>query len=69
MLVRTMNPMKKTNYFKLGLFLINADDGTAFTKVPNRWRASWPGIEIKAPTGLRSKTAHRDPVCLDRRIK
>ena len=40
-----MNPMRNANYFKLGLFSINADGGTAFTKVPNRWRADWPDIE------------------------
>src|SRR6516162_937366 len=43
--VRTMNPMRNANDFKLGLFSINADGGTAFTKVPNRWRADWPDIE------------------------
>ena len=40
-----MNPMRNANDFKLGLFSINADGGTAFTKVPNRWRADWPDIE------------------------
>jgi dimethylsulfone monooxygenase len=45
MSVRTMNPMRNANRFKLGLFSINADGGTAFTKVPNRWRADWPAIE------------------------
>src|SRR5262245_11768770 len=45
MTVRTMNPMKNANRFKLGLFSINADGGTAFTKVPNRWRADWSDIE------------------------
>ncbi len=33
------NPMANANGFKLGLFSINAAGGTAFTKVPNRWRA------------------------------
>ena len=40
-----MNPMRNANRFKLGLFSINADGGTAFTKVGNRWRADWGEIE------------------------
>ena len=44
MTVRTINPMTNTNRFKLGLFSINADGGTAFTKVPNRWQADWSQI-------------------------
>jgi dimethylsulfone monooxygenase len=44
-MVRTMNPMRNANRFKLGLFSINADGGTAFTKVANRWRADWGEIE------------------------
>jgi FMNH2-dependent dimethyl sulfone monooxygenase len=40
-----MNPMRNANRFKLGLFSINADGGTAFTKVGNRWRADWSEIE------------------------
>ena len=40
-----MNPMRNANRFKLGLFSINADGGTAFTKVANRWRADWGEIE------------------------
>jgi alkanesulfonate monooxygenase SsuD/methylene tetrahydromethanopterin reductase-like flavin-dependent oxidoreductase (luciferase family) len=42
---RTTNPMTNANRFKLGLFSINADGGTAFTKVANRWRADWSEIE------------------------
>jgi hypothetical protein len=45
---RTTNPMTNANRFKLGLFSINADGGTAFTKVANRWRADWSAIEILA---------------------
>ena len=45
MAVRTMNLMRNANRFKLGLFSINADGGTAFTKVANRWRADWGEIE------------------------
>jgi dimethylsulfone monooxygenase len=45
-----MNPMKNANRFKLGLFSINADGGSAFTKVPNRWRADWPDIERAVQT-------------------
>ncbi len=50
MTVRTINPMKNANRFKLGLFSINADGGTAFTKVPNRWRADWSEIERAVQT-------------------
>jgi alkanesulfonate monooxygenase SsuD/methylene tetrahydromethanopterin reductase-like flavin-dependent oxidoreductase (luciferase family) len=39
------NPMSNANGFKLGLFSINAEGGTAFTKVSNRWRAEWSEIE------------------------
>jgi alkanesulfonate monooxygenase SsuD/methylene tetrahydromethanopterin reductase-like flavin-dependent oxidoreductase (luciferase family) len=42
---RLTNPMRNANRFKLGLFSINADGGTAFTKVANRWRADWTEIE------------------------
>ncbi len=44
------NPMMNANRFKLGLFSINADGGTAFTKVENRWRAEWGEIETLART-------------------
>jgi alkanesulfonate monooxygenase SsuD/methylene tetrahydromethanopterin reductase-like flavin-dependent oxidoreductase (luciferase family) len=40
--------MANANGFKLGLFSINAAGGTAFTKVPNRWRADWSEIETLA---------------------
>jgi alkanesulfonate monooxygenase SsuD/methylene tetrahydromethanopterin reductase-like flavin-dependent oxidoreductase (luciferase family) len=40
--------MANANRFKLGLFSINADGGTAFTKVANRWRAGWDDIETLA---------------------
>jgi alkanesulfonate monooxygenase SsuD/methylene tetrahydromethanopterin reductase-like flavin-dependent oxidoreductase (luciferase family) len=40
--------MRNANRFKLGLFSINADGGTAFTKVANRWRADWSEIETLA---------------------
>ena len=46
--MRASNPMSNANGFKLGLFSINADGGTAFTKVPNRWRAEWGEIETLA---------------------
>jgi alkanesulfonate monooxygenase SsuD/methylene tetrahydromethanopterin reductase-like flavin-dependent oxidoreductase (luciferase family) len=42
--------MANANGFKLGLFSINAAGGTAFTKVPNRWRADWSEIETLAQT-------------------
>jgi FMNH2-dependent dimethyl sulfone monooxygenase len=45
---RTTNPMTNANRFKLGLFSINAEGGTAFTKVANRWRAEWSAIETLA---------------------
>jgi len=45
MSLRLTNPMRNANRFKLGLFSINADGGTAFTKVANRWRADWTEIE------------------------
>src|SRR5262245_19241765 len=48
MSARTTNPMTNANRFKLGLFSINADGGTAFTKVANRWRADWSAIETLA---------------------
>ena len=48
MSARTANPMRNANRFKLGLFSINADGGTAFTKVANRWRADWSEIETLA---------------------
>jgi dimethylsulfone monooxygenase len=38
------NPMLNANKFKLGLFSINAEGGTAFTTVPNRWRAHWDDV-------------------------
>jgi dimethylsulfone monooxygenase len=44
-MLRTTNPMTNANRFKLGLFSVNADGGTAFTKVANRWRADWSAIE------------------------
>src|SRR5258708_12296078 len=44
------NPMSNANGFKLGLFSINAEGGTAFTKVSNRWRADWSEIETLAQT-------------------
>lgn len=47
---RTTNPMTNANRFKLGLFSINADGGTAFTKVENRWRADWSAIQTLART-------------------
>jgi alkanesulfonate monooxygenase SsuD/methylene tetrahydromethanopterin reductase-like flavin-dependent oxidoreductase (luciferase family) len=50
MTVRFTNPMNNANRFKLGLFSINADGGTAFTKVTNRWRAEWSEIEALAKT-------------------
>src|SRR5437764_148919 len=50
MTVRFTNPMNNANRFKLGLFSINADGGTAFTKVANRWRANWSEIEALAKT-------------------
>jgi len=40
--------MRNANRFKLGLFSVNADGGTAFTKVANRWRADWNEIEMLA---------------------
>ena len=46
--MRATNPMTNANRFKLGLFSINADGGTAFTKVSNRWRADWTEIEAVA---------------------
>src|SRR5687767_5453655 len=48
MSARATNPMANANRFKLGLFSINADGGTAFTKVANRWRAEWDDIETLA---------------------
>jgi alkanesulfonate monooxygenase SsuD/methylene tetrahydromethanopterin reductase-like flavin-dependent oxidoreductase (luciferase family) len=36
--------MLNDNKFKLGLFSVNAEGGTAFTTVPNRWRAEWDEI-------------------------
>jgi dimethylsulfone monooxygenase len=42
------NPMSNDNGFKLGLFSINAEGGTAFTKVAHRWRAEWSEIETLA---------------------
>ena len=48
MSARATNPMRNANRFKLGLFSINADGGTAFTKVENRWRAEWSEIEALA---------------------
>ena len=42
------NPMSNNNGFKLGLFSINAEGGTAFTKVAHRWRAEWSEIETLA---------------------
>jgi FMNH2-dependent dimethyl sulfone monooxygenase len=42
------NPMANANGFKLGLFSINAEGGTAFTRVSNRWRADWGEIETLA---------------------
>jgi alkanesulfonate monooxygenase SsuD/methylene tetrahydromethanopterin reductase-like flavin-dependent oxidoreductase (luciferase family) len=50
MSTRSPNPMLNANRFKLGLFSINADGGTAFTKVENRWRAEWSDIETLART-------------------
>jgi len=50
MSARATNPMTNANRFKLGLFSINADGGTAFTKVANRWRAEWSEIETLAQT-------------------
>lgn len=50
MSVRAINPMRNANRFKLGLFSINADGGTAFTRVANRWRADWSDIERLAQT-------------------
>ena len=50
MSARATNPMRNANRFKLGLFSINADGGTAFTKVENRWRAEWSEIEALART-------------------
>ena len=50
MSTRATNPMMNANRFKLGLFSINADGGTAFTKVENRWRAEWGEIETLART-------------------
>ena len=50
MSARATNPMRNANRFKLGLFSINADGGTAFTKVENRWRAEWSEIETLART-------------------
>jgi dimethylsulfone monooxygenase len=46
----TSNPLLNENGFKLGLFSINAEGGTAFTTVPNRWRAEWDEIEKLAQT-------------------
>src|SRR5262249_62436166 len=45
MTVRTMNPMRNANRFKLGLFSINAGGGTVFPKFGNRWRADGGEIE------------------------
>src|SRR5258708_23295805 len=39
-----MNPMRNDNPFKLGLFSTNAEGGLAFTRVEERWRATWPDI-------------------------
>jgi dimethylsulfone monooxygenase len=36
--------MLNGNKFILGLFSMNAEGGTAFTTVPNRWRAEWDEI-------------------------
>lgn len=33
--------MMAANAFKLGVFSLNADGGLAFTRVPERWGASW----------------------------
>jgi dimethylsulfone monooxygenase len=46
----TANPLLNENGFKLGLFSINAEGGTAFTTVPNRWRAEWDEIAKLAQT-------------------
>ena len=43
-----MNPMRNDNLFKLGLFSTNADGGLAFTRVEERWRATWTDIEKMA---------------------
>jgi FMNH2-dependent dimethyl sulfone monooxygenase len=46
----TSNPLLNENGFRLGLFSINAEGGTAFTTVPNRWRAEWDEIAKLAQT-------------------
>ena len=38
------NRMLNANKFKLGLFSINCDGGSASTTVDNRWRGDWPEI-------------------------
>jgi alkanesulfonate monooxygenase SsuD/methylene tetrahydromethanopterin reductase-like flavin-dependent oxidoreductase (luciferase family) len=48
MSARATNPMTNANRFKIGLFSINADGGTAFTTVANRWRAGWDDVETLA---------------------
>jgi hypothetical protein len=67
------NPMSNHNGFKLGLFSINAEGGTAFTKVANRWRAEWSEIETPASNSffrlrVGKGTAAR-PMCVARLLK
>ena len=43
-----IHPMHGPNRFKLGVFSANADGGLAITRVPERWRATWPDIVAAA---------------------
>jgi alkanesulfonate monooxygenase SsuD/methylene tetrahydromethanopterin reductase-like flavin-dependent oxidoreductase (luciferase family) len=43
-----VNPMRGPNRLKLGLFSANAEGGLALTRVPERWRASWPEVAAVA---------------------
>ncbi|WP_462402355.1 LLM class flavin-dependent oxidoreductase [Pseudomonas sp. Marseille-QA0332] len=39
-----LNPMYGPNRFKVGVFSTNADGGLSFTKVQERWSASWADV-------------------------
>ncbi len=40
----TPHPLFSPHRFKLGIFSANAEGGLALTKVPERWRVSWPDL-------------------------
>jgi len=39
-----LNPMRRANHFKIGLFGYLHEGGNCFTTVPERWLARWPDI-------------------------